>query len=513
MVMTRVWFAASTLGLGSAACRPADTTPQVVTAIQQQLAESTSHSESERGSDAAATDGNAAVRGDVRKFYEQRVHEPAWIVNGAREAQAEKDAARDRNATGAKEGEVSGAAGALTLLRRATEHGLNPADYNEPGLAAAFAALTGDKERRNADDPDAIQARARLDVEITTALLALGRDVAIGRTRPESIDPRWKAVRQAPDLAGTLAQSVTSGIDGWLDRVRPVHPEYAALQKALASDGSMNQLESHRQQIALNMERWRWLPDDLGSRHILVNIPAFHMAVRENGRAVLDMKVVVGTQDHTTPVFSGEMSTVVFSPYWNVPDSIVEGETAPAAARDANYLARNNMEILRLSKGTTTVVDPKDVNWDDPEELKALAFRQKPGASNALGHVKFLFPNKYDVYLHDTPADALFARPGRAFSHGCVRLEQPEVLAKYVMRERPEWDDARIQAAMHAGEEKHVALKEKLPVHIVYFTVWPTDAGGVDAWADIYGYDAKQTAAAIAGPRPRRPVTRGAAVS
>ena len=496
MVNTRIWFAAIALLLGSAACRPADTTPQVVAAIQQQVAGN------------SATDGNPAVREDVRKFYELRAHEPAWIGNGVGKENA------DRDRTDARGAHVNGAAGALALLRRATEHGLNPADYNAPDLAAAYTSLTSDKARRNADDPEAIQARATLDVGITTALLALGRDVAIGRTSPESIDPRWKALRTTPDLPGTLAQSVTSGVDGWLDRVRPVHPEYAALQKALAtSDGSASAGDGRRQQIALNMERWRWLPDDLGSRHILVNIPAFHMAVRENGRAVLDMKVVVGTQDHTTPVFSGEMSTVVFSPYWNVPDSIVEGETAPAAARDSNYLARNNMEILRLSKGTTTVVDPKDVDWDDPEELKALAFRQKPGASNALGHVKFLFPNKYDVYLHDTPADALFARPGRAFSHGCVRLEQPEALAKYVMRERPEWDDARILAAMHAGEEKHVALKEKLPVHIVYFTVWPTDAGGVDAWADIYGYDAKQTAAAAAGPRPRRAETRGAAVS
>jgi murein L,D-transpeptidase YcbB/YkuD len=106
--------------------------------------------------------------------------------------------------------------------------------------------------------------------------------------------------------------------------------------------------------------------------------------------------------------------------------------------------------------------------------------------------VKFLFPNEYDVYLHDTPADALFARPGRAFSHGCVRLEQPEELAKYVLRDRGEWDEERIEMAMLAGTEKHVALKNEIPVHIVYFTVWPNDTGGVDSWPDIYGYDAKQ---------------------
>jgi murein L,D-transpeptidase YcbB/YkuD len=130
------------------------------------------------------------------------------------------------------------------------------------------------------------------------------------------------------------------------------------------------------------------------------------------------------------------------------------------------------------------------VDWDDAAELKQLLFRQRPGPGNALGHVKFLFQNPFDVYLHDTPADALFARSGRALSHGCVRLEQPEALAQYVLRDMPEWDDRRIRDAMNAGVEKPVALKEKLPVHIVYFTAWPRSDGGFDTWPDVYGYDA-----------------------
>ena len=141
------------------------------------------------------------------------------------------------------------------------------------------------------------------------------------------------------------------------------------------------------------------------------------------------------------------------------------------------------------------MVDPESVDWDDEDAVKALAFRQTPGAHNALGHVKFLFPNPYDVYLHDTPADALFARQGRAFSHGCVRLEKPEELASYLLRNRPEWDTARIEKAMYQEDEQHVAMKEKLPVHIVYFTVWPDGKGGVQVWPDVYGLDAKQAAA------------------
>jgi murein L,D-transpeptidase YcbB/YkuD len=240
--------------------------------------------------------------------------------------------------------------------------------------------------------------------------------VAIGRTDPASIDPRWKVRRTAPDLAGSLAQWASTSLDGWLDTVRPVHPEYAALQKALATlqpqAGSEAVDDDAARRIALNLERWRWMPDDLGERHLLVNVPAFYMAVREHGRPVLDMKVIVGKQDRATPLFSAVMKEVVFSPYWNVPDSIAEGETAPAAARDPKFLARNNIEVLYRGGSRDDVVDAASVDWSDPEAIKALAFRQKPGAGNALGHVKFLFPNPYDVYLHDTPADSLFARQG-----------------------------------------------------------------------------------------------------
>jgi L,D-transpeptidase YcbB len=243
-------------------------------------------------------------------------------------------------------------------------------------------------------------------------------------------------------------------------------------------------------QVALNMERWRWMPDDLGARHFLVNIPYFHLFARENGKSVMDIRVVVGKRGNETPIFSDEMETVVFSPYWNIPDSIKQGETAPAVAKDPHYLERNNIEVLRGSKP----VDVASINWDDPAELRQLAFRQRPGANNALGHVKFLFPNDYDVYLHDTPADSLFQRSGRAFSHGCVRVEEPEKLANYILREDSEWDGAKIIAAMHSGDEQHVKLKEPIPVHIAYFTAWVDDKGGLHFQPDIYGYDARQGA-------------------
>jgi murein L,D-transpeptidase YcbB/YkuD len=246
-------------------------------------------------------------------------------------------------------------------------------------------------------------------------------------------------------------------------------------------------LDTRIRQVALNLQRWRWMPDDLGERHFMVNVPYFHLIAREHGKPVMDIRVIVGKVGNNTPIFSDEMETVVFSPYWNIPDSIAQGETLPAIARDPNYLARQNIEILRVSGGER--VAASDVDWDDPEALEGYAFRQKPGSGNALGNVKFLFPNSHNVYLHDTPTDQLFGKPTRAFSHGCIRVEEPEQLAKYVLKDFPEWDESSIGGAMHAGVEKHVKLKEKIPVHIVYFTAWVDENGGLHFQPDIYGYD------------------------
>jgi murein L,D-transpeptidase YcbB/YkuD len=248
-------------------------------------------------------------------------------------------------------------------------------------------------------------------------------------------------------------------------------------------------LEWRIQQVAINLQRWRWMPDDFGERHFFVNIPYFHLVARESGKPVMDIRVVVGKPGHNTPVFSEDMTTVVFSPYWNIPDTIAENETAPAVARDPNYLAKQGIEILRVSSSGTQAVNSSDVDWNNPDAVKGLVFRQKPGDGNALGHVKFLFPNQYNVYLHDTPADALFAKPGRAFSHGCVRVEEPEVLAEYVLKGYSEWPEQRIFDAMHSGNEQQVKLKEKIPVHIAYFTAWVDENGGLHFQPDIYGYD------------------------
>ena len=428
---------------------------------------------------------------DLRAFYEARAGAPAWVDDD--------EPARD-------------AAEALDVLRSAVDHGLSPAAYTEPELTRTFDELIDEEKDEKA--PADVRARklAQFEVRLTASLLSLGRDVAVGRAPAEPGKPGGSR-RAAPDLAGSLHRSAEEGeLADWLRRIQPVHAEYAALQKALAglqgrhgvpppevvaAPGAPQPAETKDMRIrrisliSANLERWRRVPDAFGDRHFLVNIPEYHLYAREQGRAALDMKVIVGTPENPTPVFSDEMETLVFSPYWNIPDTIVAGETAPAVARDPRYLARNQIEIIRASKDGVTRVQPSDVDWNDPEELKQLAFRQRPGAQNALGHVKFLFPNDYNVYLHDTPADKLFARSGRAFSHGCIRLEAPEALAKYVLGGYPEWTDEAIREAMYSGVEKHVRLKAPIPVHLVYFTASADADGRLRVWRDIYGLDNK----------------------
>jgi murein L,D-transpeptidase YcbB/YkuD len=237
--------------------------------------------------------------------------------------------------------------------------------------------------------------------------------------------------------------------------------------------------------IELNLERWRWLPRNPGERYMLVNIPEMRLEVRENGKVPLSMRVIVGKKDTPTPIFNDEMTHIVFSPYWNVPSGIAKDETLPSLMKDPGFLTRNNMEVVDKAGHT---IEPSSIDWMDPSSFR---FRQRPGSSNALGLVKFMFPNQFDVYLHDTPTDSLFGRAARLFSHGCVRVEQPEALAAYVLRDQPEWTQERIREAMHTGEERTVKLRESIPVFIGYWTARVAPDGLVQFRPDVYGVDAR----------------------
>jgi murein L,D-transpeptidase YcbB/YkuD len=239
-------------------------------------------------------------------------------------------------------------------------------------------------------------------------------------------------------------------------------------------------LKSRIRQILVNMERSRWLPVTLNSDYLAVNIPEFKLHVYHADSLLWSCRVVVGQTMHQTTLFYGEVKYVVFSPYWNVPQSIVRKEIMPGIKKDSGYLVRQHMEITGYRDGLPMV-------------------RQKPGPENSLGLVKFLFPNSYDIYLHDTPLKALFGKTSRAFSHGCIRVVEPVRLANFLLKDRKDWDAGKIDRAMHAGKEQQVTLTEKVPVFIAYFTAFTDRSNRLNFRKDIYNLDGRLAAMILAG--------------
>ena len=278
------------------------------------------------------------------------------------------------------------------------------------------------------------------------------------------LDQRRARVR--PDTAGVMAYD--SVLAGAIARFQARHG--IVVDSALGPEtiASLNVPAEYRlAQIAANLERFRWLPRTLGTRYILVNVPAFRLQAFDNGAEVLTMKVIVGADydGRSTPVFSDSMQTVVFRPYWNVTDNIAANEIWPKAEADPTYLDRNNYEVVNSDEGRRV--------------------RQRPGPGNALGLVKFMFPNSFAIYLHDTPQGELFEEDVRAFSHGCIRVEKPVELAQYVLG----WPADSVQRLMNGGKDDlHVPVNPKIPVYIVYLTSYVRD-GELHFGNDLYSRD------------------------
>jgi len=250
-------------------------------------------------------------------------------------------------------------------------------------------------------------------------------------------------------------------------------------------------LSSRVRQMQLTLERWRWLPLDYQKSPVVANIPEFHLrAYDENFKIALQMNVVVGkAYGHDTPVFSDTMEYVIFRPYWSVPYSIAKAEFFPRIASDPDYLAKKGFEVVNDRQ---EVVTSGTVTSEVLEQLRAgkLFIRQTPGPKNSLGLVKFIFPNNYNVYMHDTPEQVFFSKSRRDFSHGCIRLEKPADLAVWVLRDNPGWNMDRVRAAMNGDTTQQVNLAHPIPVLIVYATVIVTEDGIVHFYDDIYGHDA-----------------------
>jgi len=242
-------------------------------------------------------------------------------------------------------------------------------------------------------------------------------------------------------------------------------------------------------QIEWNMERWRWLPDELGPRYIMVNIPDFRLFVVESQITVMSMKTVVGKVTQPTPVFMDNMSYLELNPTWNVPNSIIAEEMIPKAKKDPEFLAKKKIRIYRNWSPTAREIDPKTINWAkvDPKKFPYRMI-QDPGV-NPLGRIKFMFPNQFDVYLHDTTQKSLFHRSRRMYSHGCIRVEKPYDLGEWVLKEDPAWSKERLLKEIRTGKRQQINLPKPIPVYVIYLTAWFDTRGHIHFRDDIYDYD------------------------
>ncbi len=282
-------------------------------------------------------------------------------------------------------------------------------------------------------------------------------------------------VKKRLQLTGDMAADTTALFNDQLEAgIKKFQVRYGYKPTGILTDGLIKNLNvpvtNRIEVILLNMGRMQWMINEPKGEMIVVNIPEFILHFKDGAATVFDMPVVVGKEGHNTMMFTGNLNQVVFSPYWNVPESIVKKEILPALERNGNYLASHHMEITGEEDGVPVI-------------------RQLPGADNSLGRVKFLFPNSFNIYFHDTPSKSLFNSDKRAYSHGCIRLSDPVKMANYLLKDNSKWTPAKIDTAMNSEKEQYVKLEKPVPVLITYYTAWVDDNGLLHFADDIYGHD------------------------
>jgi murein L,D-transpeptidase YcbB/YkuD len=333
----------------------------------------------------------------------------------------------------------------LAYIQGVDDEGLDPADYNPAALR------------------DAIETKGDMLSSVATAtFVKLAGDLMFGHVRGDNRidwhvkDDSWNVY----DQQALLDRAAKGDVAETLNSLRPTHPQYAAL-KGLLDDSSVD--SKTRDRIRINLDRWRWLPRDLGSKYVIVNVPAFTVAIVENGQTLNRRRAVAGALKTPTPQLSAVITGAIFNPWWEVPSSL-SGEVAG-------------------KKGYVSVPSGKGVRW-----------RQPPGPGNALGRVKLVMGNPYAIYLHDTNAKNLFNRQARAYSHGCIRTENAVGFAETLL-EGTEWDHAKVSQTVASGKSVQANLAAPVPVYIVYFTVAATSDGPPMSYSDMYGRDGKVLAA------------------
>ena len=386
---------------------------------------------------------------------------------------------------------------AMAEIRKADDWGLDASAFELPSAPGS------------AEPADVAAA----ELSFSLAALKYADHARGGRMDPKQlsnyIDRDPPTLPVADVLAGLAASDAA---DAYLRKLHPQHPQFEKLRQAYLAlrngispiaepeedstpQNSKSKAKAKRtpehiteRKLLVNMEQWRWMPDDLGQYHVWANIPEYTLRVVDKGHAIFTERMIVGKADTQTPVFSDQMDFLVFHPFWGVPDSIKMKEILPGLARgNPGVLAKNNLRIQYRGRD----IDPGSVDWSSTD-IRNFHVYQPPGGGNVLGQVKFMFPNKHQVYMHDTPTKNLFNSSQRTFSHGCMRVRNPLRFAEVLLERDKGWNGARIASLIKGGQQdNNVKLDSKIPVHITYFTAWVNDDGKLSTYADIYGHEPK----------------------
>lgn len=477
-------------------------------------------------------------RQTIDEFYTKRTYRPAWFDD-----------------TGKLLTETTAL---LEALSSADAHGLDPADYSVDRLR------TLEKEIREGRDDEAAATRlADFDLLATAAFLRYASDVSTGRLHPDEVAKEWHTnspeIDPAAGLSDALAQHDLARL---IESLPPPHPGYARLCKSLAElrqieaaggwttippgpkmktgsrdprwalvqerlgqesiesfqtrhgiepDGVVSEatlaelnvpVAERIRQVELNLERWRWIPRELGDTHVLVNIPGFELELDQGDADPWRTRVIAGKAFTPTPVLSDRIVAIVVNPPWNVPESIAKGELLPELRKNPAALARKGIRVLEGAGDDAKEVDPRRVNWGKVDADRfPYRLRQDPGAENPLGRIKFDLTNDLHIYLHDTPASGAFGRTDRDLSHGCVRVENARELANRITSDAVR---QKMDEALEKPDEQRIELDSKVPVHIFYWTAWTDEQGQLHFGQDIYDFDKTQRAALdrVAGNSP-----------
>lgn len=399
----------------------------------------------------------------LTEFYRQRDYEIIWLDGNELSPLGEK---------------------LYSLISQRKKRGLTVDDYNLNDINGIWLSM------RNQDIGEIDPSRlAQLELKMSEGFFEMAADLASGQLKENSLQNKSIPTELEAELRELL--EVIAEQEAFypaLQNIQPQHPYYWQLKQELRTK---IETEDHTQEITeliVNLERWRWLPRNLGEEHILVNQPSFNLKFFENNEIIMEMKTVVGTPERPTPNINSRLTHLVLSPRWYIPNSIAVQDHLPEIKEDQSYLDQRNFRVYEHDGERYREVDPDEINWEEKNKDNFPYYLwQDAGPANALGRVIFRFPNQQQIYLHDTPDRHLFAENIRAYSSGCIRLEKPLELTYYLLREDQEWDRDRIQEKIENRDETQVNLPEPVDIYLTYFTAIPdSETGQITYHDDLY---------------------------